>query len=68
MSQSIRFCRRQSFKLSVAALEPIRAPLTAEQFEKAFDEIAQMNPADALLSDEALSRESIYTREDEWNR
>ncbi len=44
------------------------APLTAEQFEKAFDEIAQMIPADALLSDEALSRESIYTREDEWNR
>jgi hypothetical protein len=41
--------------------------ITAEEFEKGFDEIAEMIPADALLSDEALSRQSIYTREDEWN-
>ena len=43
-------------------------PLTAEEFEKAFDEIAEMVPADVPpLSDAALSRESIYTREDDWN-
>jgi hypothetical protein len=42
--------------------------LTAEEFEKVFDEIAEMIPEDVpLLSDEALSRESIYTREDDWN-
>ena len=41
--------------------------LTAEEFEKVFDEIAEMIPEDVpSLSDEALSRESIYTREDEW--
>jgi len=43
--------------------------LNAEEFEKAFEEIADMIP-DGIpsLSDDALSRESIYTREDEWNR
>ena len=42
--------------------------LTAEESEKVFDEIAEMIPEDVpTLSDEALSRESIYTGEDDWN-
>ena len=48
--------------------EASTAPLSAEEFERTFDEIADMIPADVVLSDEALSRESIYTGEDEWNR
>lgn len=44
-------------------------PLTAEQLDRAFEEIADMVPEDIpALFDQALSRESIYTREDEWNR
>jgi len=43
-------------------------PLTPEEFDKAFDEIADLIPKDTPpLSDAALSRESIYTREDDWN-
>ena len=43
-------------------------PVTVEEFDKAFDEIADMIPEDVPpLSDEALSMENIYTREDEWN-
>jgi len=41
--------------------------LSAEEFDKAFDEIADMIPEDAPPLSDALSRESIYTREDEWN-
>ena len=43
-------------------------PLTAEEFDKTFDEIADLIPENVPpLSDAALSRESIYTREDYWN-
>lgn len=43
--------------------------LSPEEFDKALEEIADMIPEGIPpLSDEALSRESIYTREDEWNR
>ena len=43
-------------------------PLTAEEFDKAFDEIADLILENVPpLSDAALSRESIYTREDDWN-
>ena len=42
-------------------------PLSPEEFEKAFEEIADMIPEGVPpIPDEALSRESIYTREDEW--
>ena len=42
---------------------------TAEEFDKAFEEIADMIPEGIPpFSDGALSREGIYTREDEWNR
>jgi hypothetical protein len=43
--------------------------LSAEEINAALDEAADMIPGGTPpLSDEALSRESIYTREDEWNR
>ena len=43
-------------------------PSTAEEFDKALDEIADLIPEDIPpLSDAALSRESIYSREDDWN-
>ena len=42
--------------------------LTAEEFDKAFDEIADIVPEDIPpLSDDALSRGIVYTREDDWN-
>lgn len=42
-------------------------PLSADQLDEAFEEIAESIPSNAPpLSDEALSRESIYTREDDW--
>jgi hypothetical protein len=43
-----------------------RAPLTAEQWESELVEWLDSMPDLPSLSDEALSRESIYTREDEW--
>lgn len=42
---------------------------TAEEVERFFEEAADLVPAGTpALSDEAMSRESIYTREDEWNK
>jgi hypothetical protein len=63
--------RRAVLQIISAKIETkSKAPhLSAEDLEKAFEEIADMIP-DGIpaLSDEALSRESISTREDEWNR
>jgi hypothetical protein len=43
--------------------------LSAADVERGFDEAADLIPAGLPpLSDEALSRDSIYTREDDWNR
>ena len=43
--------------------------VSAADVERGFDEAADLIPAGLLpLSDEALSRDSIYTREDDWNR
>jgi hypothetical protein len=43
--------------------------MTPEDIDKAFEEIADMIPENIPpIPDEILSRESIYTREDEWNR
>jgi hypothetical protein len=43
--------------------------MTAEEIEKGFEEIADLLPAGIPpLSDAATSRESMYTREDDWNR
>jgi hypothetical protein len=42
------------------------APLTADEWEKEFEEWLDSMPDLPSLSDQAISRESIYTREDEW--
>lgn len=46
---------------------PVRPEdLTPEELDAAFEEIADMIPQDQVpLSDAAISREAIYTREDE---
>lgn len=55
-----------------AVLQIISSPdvameeLTADQWEKEFDEWLDSLADMPTLSDEAISRESIYTREDEW--
>lgn len=42
-------------------------PVSAEELDKALEEIADSIPQNIPpLSDESLRRESIYTREDEW--
>ena len=44
-------------------------PLTPEDVDQGLEEAADLIPEGIPpLSDEAMSRESIYTREDEWNR
>ena len=47
---------------------PPAAPsqMSVEEWEKAFDEWLDSLPELPTLSDEAISRESIYAREDEW--
>ncbi len=48
-------------------IKPQQKQLSSEEFGKAFEEIAEMIPDNVPpLSDAALSRENIYTREDEW--
>jgi hypothetical protein len=43
--------------------------LTAEEVDRGLEEAADLIPEGIPpLSDEAMSRESIYTREDDWNR
>ena len=42
---------------------------TVDEIHRAFEEAAGIIPEGVPpLSDEAMSRESIYTREDDWNR
>ncbi len=49
-----------------AATKP-HQPLSPDEMDKAFEEIADMIPENVQdIPDDALSRESIYTREDEW--
>jgi len=48
---------------------PGQRQITAAEIERGFEEIADLLPSDIpLLSDAATSRDSIYTREDDWNR
>jgi hypothetical protein len=43
--------------------------LSADDVDRGFEEAADVIPEGIpLLSDEAISRESIYTREEDWNR
>ena len=42
---------------------------TVDEIDRAFEEAAGFIPEGVPpLSDKAMSRESIYTREDDWNR
>jgi hypothetical protein len=42
---------------------------SVDEIDRAFEEAAGIIPEGVpRLSDEAMSRESIYTREDDWNR
>lgn len=43
-----------------------RPALSAAEVNRLLDEAADMVPNGPSLSDDAMSRESIYTREDEW--
>jgi hypothetical protein len=48
---------------------PIAAPVpsfSADEVNRLLDEAADLVPSAPPLSDFAMSRESIYTREDEW--
>ena len=46
---------------------PLKQQMSAEELDQALDEIADSLPKGIPpLSDEAMSRERIYTREDEW--
>ena len=46
---------------------PSKQQMSAEELDQALDEIADSLPNGIPpLSDEAISRERIYTREDEW--
>jgi len=48
---------------------PDRRQMTAEEIERGFEEIADLLPEGIPpLSGAAASRDSIYTREDDWNR
>lgn len=58
--------RRAVLQIITAAPDVESQQLTGELWEKEFDEWLDGLPAVQTLSDEAISRESIYTREDEW--
>lgn len=56
---------------SQAAAESVKplGNLECEDLDSAFEEMADLVPVGTpMLSDGALSRESIYSREDEWNK
>jgi hypothetical protein len=58
--------RRAVLQIIAASPDVTPQQLTADQWEKEFDEWLDSLPDMPTLSDEAISRENIYTREDEW--
>ena len=58
--------RKAVLHVIAAAPEVNSQHLSAEQWEKEFEEWLDGLPNIPALSDEAISREGIYTREDEW--
>jgi hypothetical protein len=52
--------------LARSAQNPLPAKPSPEDVNRMFDEAADLVPNGGPLSDFAMSRESIYTREDEW--
>jgi hypothetical protein len=56
-------------RVSMDSRDPVITPPLTEDFDRAFEEIADMIPDGVQPpSDWAVSRDSIYTREDKWNR
>ena len=60
--------RKTILRVASVPSEDTRPNLSAEEWEREFDAFLDSLPEMPSLSDEAISRESIYTREDEWNR
>jgi hypothetical protein len=58
--------RQAVLRIISAAPQGDAEPSSAQQWEKEFGEWLDSLPSLPALSDEAISRESIYTREDEW--
>lgn len=58
--------RKAVLQIIAVAPEVNSQHLGAEQWEREFEEWLDGLPTMPTLSDEAISRESIYTREDEW--
>jgi len=58
--------RQAVLRIIDAPLEFRPEELSAMQWEKEFDEWLDGLPTLTTLCDEAINRESIYTREDEW--
>ena len=58
--------RRAVLRIISTAPQINPAQFSAEQWEKEFGEWLDSLPNLPALSDEAISRENIYTREDEW--
>jgi hypothetical protein len=52
--------------LQIIAATETGGGLSVEQWEKEFEEWLDGLPPLPTLSDEAISRENTYTREDEW--
>lgn len=69
LGTSVDSLLRKAVLQAISSEQGGKQPLTATEFDRAFEEIADMIPEGVpVLSDQAISRESIYTREDEWNR
>ena len=48
-------------------VKPLHREVNGEELEKAFEEMADLIPENVPpIPDEALRRDRIYTREDEW--
>ena len=58
--------RRAVLQVIAAPLDSDSERLTIDEWEKEFNEWLDSLPTMPTLSDEAISRDSIYTREDEW--
>jgi hypothetical protein len=64
---SVVFLLRQAVARIIAAAPEVNPePLSAERWENEFGEWLDSLPNVPTLSAEAISRESVYTREDEW--
>ena len=58
--------RQAVLRIISAAPQGDPEQVSPQQWEKEFGEWLDSLPSLSALSDEAISRENIYTREDEW--